>query len=514
MRSATIALLAIAIVLPSSAPGRAGEGAGVTLAEPFTDHMVLQRGRRVPVWGWADPGEEVTVAFNGQTKAVTAGEDGRWRIDLEPMEAGGPYEMRIKGVEKPLREVMVGDVWLCSGQSNMEMGLDKMNGAPPFRTFHAPEDLARANQPHLRLFCAPKQFVADPQERYPEPDPKSDRIHGRWVPCTIENAMACGHWGGFSGLAFYFGLEIQPRADVTIGLVQAASGGTAAEAWMSPEAAASLKHPAACPTFAEAKKRFPGKRQRGRRFDSISTCYNSQVHPLVPFAFRGVLWNQGGSNSGDWHYDQKLATLIRDWRERFEYPHMPFYIVQLCSFKNYLGNPTARPAVRDGQLKTHQRVPQTGLTVTLDLFDWHEPNDVHPPDKKEVARRLALWARRDCYGEADLEPSGPIFREMKLEKNKARLFFDHLGGGLVCPSHRLQGFTIAGAERRFHPARAEIDGDTVIVWSNDVDEPRYVRYGWDVFAFCTLYNRAGLPASPFRTDDWEAGVYHDESDAR
>lgn len=495
----------------ASGAAAADSGNAVSLASPFTDHMVLQRDRPAPVWGWATPGAKVTVAFAGQSKTATAGADGKWFLTLDPLK--GTFEPRELSVRSErgaiaITNVVVGDVWVCSGQSNMEMGLKLLNGV----NRASPEDVARASQPGLRLFTAPKQFVTEPAARYLQNERPA--YLGQWKTCTIRNAKNAGIWWGFSAVAFYFGLEIQSRAGVPIGLVVAAHGGTAAEAWLSPKAAAGLKHTPACPTQAEALKANPAAREtmKGTELNSVSACYNSLLSPLLPMAVRGVIWYQGEHNTnGDRHYAQTLEALIADWRAGFEYPEMPFYMVQLCSIKGITPNPTNWAVAREAQLRAYQRVKHTGLVVTTDLYDWSEPGGIHPPKKQEVGRRLGLWALRDVYGAKDIEPCGPIYREMKIEGDKVRLFFDHAAGGLICPGglsrsvSPIEGFMIAGEDRRFQKAIAEADGETVVVRGNDVRAPRYVRYGWDDFIPLSFYNEAGLPASPFRTDDTDEG---------
>lgn len=282
---------------------------------------------------------------------------------------------------------------------------------------------------------------------------------------------------------------------------------------MSPQAVKSLQHKAFCPTQDEVLKVNPNARvtMRGAELNSTSACYNSLLHPLLPMAVRGVIWYQGENNAGDWNYAETLEALIADWRAGFGQQDMLFYIVQLCSLRGYLGNPTTWPAIREAQQRVYQRVQHTGLVVTTDLYNWTAPGDIHPNKKEEVGRRLALWALRDCYGKVDIEPSGPIYREMKIEGDKARLFFDHTDGGMICTTNnRVEGFTVAGEDRQFHNGVAVVDGETIVVYANGVREPRYVRYGWDIFIPFSFYNLVGLPASPFRTDNWKPGVYFDK----
>ncbi|MBF0243906.1 MAG: hypothetical protein HQL31_01370 [Planctomycetes bacterium] len=503
---AGISLLSLALAADSTIMG-----------SPFTDNMVLQRDQPLKIWGWSAPGKTITVSLAGQAVGATADKAGYWLAVLKPLAAGGPYEMTITGREAPITNILLGDVWVCSGQSNMQFGLNLMNGFHPFREgTRAPEHVARAQQPGIRLFCAPIRFATEPDNRYPEPEKpskggKAVTSAGQWLPCTPENALIVGPWGGFSAVAFYFGLELQRSTDIPIGLIQAASGGTSAEAWTSPEGIARLSNPPICPTQEEVLKKNPSAltKPTGGDLNSVSTCYNAVIHPLVPLSLKGVIWYQGENNSGDWHYDEKLSNLIADWRTQFNSPDLPFGIVQLCNYENLYSNPTQFASARDAQLRVHQETPNTGLVVTMDLYDWRDKDNIHPTRKEEVGRRLALWALRDCYGRKDVIASGPTFKAMTIEKSRAILTFDNLGGGLWSPESWMAGFTIAGPDGIFFPARATIKGDTVEVSANNIKAPRYVRYGWDNFMECTLYNNAGLPASPFRTDKWKPGVRHD-----
>jgi sialate O-acetylesterase len=515
-----VLLSSVCLGLASAAMG--DETAAMSLGQPFSDNMVLQRTMPVPVWGWAASGDNVTVTFAGQSKNATAGKDGAWKLTLDPLTAS--FEPRVLSVRSAqasdaltLTNVVVGDVWICAGQSNMEMGLNRMNGANPkvVPVWTSPETVTRANQPGLRLFCAPKQFVTEPADRYFQ-NGRTGSL-GQWKPCTIENATRTGIWYGFSAVGFYFGLAIQSQAGVPVGLMQVAHGGTAAEAWMSPAAVKSLTHKPYCPSTADVLAANPKAREvmKSRDLNSTSACYNGLLHPLLPMAVRGVIWYQGEHNAnGDWNYAETLESLIADWRAGFGQPDLPFYIVQLCSLKMYFGNPTTWPAIREAQLQVHQHVKNTGLVVTTDLYNWNAPSDIHPNKKQEVGHRLALWALRDCYGKTDIKPSGPIYREMKIEDDKVRLFFDHADGGLICPSghpnnQSLPGFTVAGEDRYFRHADAVADGETVVVSARGVSEPRFVRYGWDIFIPFSFYNLNGLPATPFRTDDWKPGVLFD-----
>ncbi len=497
----------IMILCTLLAMGSATAAEATQLGSPFMSGMVLQRDKPIRIWGWSKAGEAITVQLANQRATATADAEGKWMATLKPMPAGGPCEMTVTGIDEPLTDIMLGDIWLCSGQSNMDMGLNALNGTHPFRPkTRAPEHLARANQPNLRLYFAPERFATAPADRFPA---STEHAEGKWLHCTPDNVQKSG-WGGFSAVGFYFGLYVQPYAKVTIGLIQASSGGTAAEAWTSPAGTATLKHPPICPPQAEALAAVKGT-NKAPALNSVNTCYNSAIHPLTPLAIKGILWYQGENNSSDWQYEEKLTTLIADWRRAFADPDLPFYIVQLCNYEAPYSNPTQFPSARDAQLRTHQKVPHTGLVVTMDLFDWEDRDNIHPTNKWEIGRRLSLLARRDLYGETDLVASGPTYRSMSVAGGKAIVHFDNLGGGLWCPEPWVRGFIIAGADGIFQPAQARIVGDTVEVSSNAVKEPRFVRYGWDNFIETNLYNLGGLPAGPFRTDTWKPGVRHDFS---
>ena len=495
------------------------------LADPFGDHMVLQRGKPVPVRGWAkDPGSKVSVVFNGQTKATFADKDGRWEVTFDPMPAGGPFVLELDG--RPAAcDVMVGDVWLCGGQSNMEMGVDKLNGI----WGHAPEVLAQANQPQIRLWHAANQFSPQPAHKYLFQNTP-------WKVCTPESILTIGGWGGFSALGYFFGREIQADQKVAIGLMQAAAGASSIEAWMSAEALQKIpqgslvrppiaqmeldkvkvtplpKLPEGVATaYAEVLVSLNNNGESGA-YNYAGACFNGIVAPIFPFALRGVLWYQGEHNSGDKLYAEKLKAFISDWRARARDPDLPFIITQLCNWATQ--EPGQRFQVtREAQLRVSQTVPNTALAVTIDLADkpgegghgtdGYGPGEIHPIRKREVGHRNALAARALVYGEK-LVFSGPVYKSCKQENGKLRLAFDSVGGGLLAKGDKLVGFSVAGADRKFVPAEAAIEGGTVVLGAPAVAAPVAARYGFEQFVnpLCNLYNKEDLPASPFRTDDW------------
>ena len=488
--------------------------AEVRLPSHFSDHMVLQRGEQVPVWGWATPGEQVVVRLGGQTRRATTGRDGRWSVRLGPLRAGGPLRLTVSGDNTiTLRDVLVGEVWLCSGQSNMAWPVGRARR--PFLAITSARALSK-----IRLLTVKRRPASRPQG-----DPE-----GRWQVCGPRTVKA------FSALAFFFGRKLHRRIKVPVGLINSSYSATPIEAWISRGALE--REPAARPLLdhwgrriasynprreerlyrerlaawrARVAKLAPGTRRPRRpsrwadpRRDPRrpSSLYNAMVAPLVPFAVRGVIWYQGESNvPRAYQYRSLFPRLIADWRRAWS-RELPFYLVQLPNLLDRTDRPTgsAWAELREAQLLTHNKVPGTGMAVTIDIG---KGNNIHPKNKREVARRLLLWALVRHYG-GKLAPSGPVFRSMRTKANKTTLRFDHVHGGLAARSGGpLRGFAVAGADRVFSWARAEIaHGKEVIVWSPKVPRPIAVRYGWADNPVCNLVNKAGLPASPFRTDDW------------
>ncbi|MCS7237613.1 MAG: sialate O-acetylesterase [Thermoguttaceae bacterium] len=441
--------------------------ADVRLPKIFGSHMVIQQQRPVKVWGWADPGEKVEVSFAGQSRSVVADSEGRWLVVLDPVSAGGPQSLVVAGKNRiQLEDVLVGEVWVGSGQSNMQW--------PVSRSMNAEKEIAEANWPKIRLFTVARKIAATPQED----------CEGQWVVCTPQTIA------DFSAVLYFFGRKLHQELDVPVGLINSSWGGTMAEAWTSREALQTD------PDFAPIL-------ERGANFDPKSphqpaVLFNAMIHPLLNFAIRGVVWYQGESNCARAEQYQKLfPTLIQDWRKRWGLGDFPFYFVQLAPFRYRNADPRNAAELREAQRLT-LRLPNTGMVVTTDIGD---VNDIHPTNKQEVGRRLALWALAKTYGQ-DVVYSGPLYREAKIEGNKVRLFFDHVDGGLVAKGGELTHFQVAGADGEFRPAKAVIDGETVVVWSDEVPQPVGVRFGWSDDAEPNLFNAVGLPASPFRTDNF------------
>jgi sialate O-acetylesterase len=509
--------------------------AGVCTAAPrvatiFGDHMVLQRDQSVPVWGWAEPEEEVRVSFAGQeVKAVTAA-TGKWTATLEAMAASKEARaMTIisAGMEKPvvLSDVLVGDVWICSGQSNMEWPLQ--------RVAQGKAEVAAANYPHIRHIKIRGGLSAVPLPN----------IHGAWQVCTPQTA------GGFTAVGFFFGRYLQKELDVPIGLIGSNWGGTMIEPWTPPigfrkvpelktisqsvdalDPATEVGRVAHLKQIADLKAWIPEAEQAITRGEAPqpmpalpvpakgnrapTQIFNTRIHPLIPFGVRGAIWYQGESNGseGDIYY-HKMRALISGWRTLWG-DDFPFYFVQLANF----GKPNDRPAGGDGYAKIRdaQRrclsIPKTGMAVIIDIG---EAGNIHPANKQDVGARLALWALANEHGHEGLVHSGPLYKSHAIEDGSIRVEFDHVASGLMVGEKvglepvveveegTLERFSVAGQDKVWQWADAVIEDDAVLVSCPAVLQPVAVRYAFSHNPLgCNLYNAEGLPASPFRTDDW------------
>lgn len=447
--------------------GAAAAQAGVKPNNLFSDGMVLQQGTKVPVWGTARDGEIITVEFADQ-EATTTAKNGQWKVVLGPLKASAtPDTMVIRGdYTVRIRDVLVGEVWIASGQSNMQWPISR--SAEPEST------IAGAKDEQLRLITVPRRGADAP-----ESDPQA-----AWVHCTPDTTPE------FSAVAYHFGRALRAALKVPVGIISTNFGGTPAEAWTA------RSYLEGHPELKELLK------ITDRKQSNPSVLYNAMIAPLVPFAIRGAIWYQGESNAGNFErskeYRTLFPTMIKSWRDAWGQGDFPFLFVQLAPFMDKTDVPTdtAWAHLREAQLLTLKASPRTAMAVITDLGD---EKDIHPKQKKPVGERLALAARKLAYGE-DLVYSGPLLRSMKVEGNNAILSFDHVGGGLVAKDGPLTGFTIAGADGKFVNAKAEIQGDTVVVSSDETPEPKAVRFGWANYPIVNLYNKEGLPASPFRTD--------------
>ena len=468
--------------------------ADVSLPAIFSDHMILQRDARVPVWGTAVPGEKITVEFTGQSVSTTAATDGNWQVALTNLSVGSsPQVLTIRGNNSiVIHDVLVGEVWLGSGQSNMAMTVSR---AQNFET-----EKSAANFPLLRHY----------KEESVNADSPKVVGKGRWVITTPEEV------GAFSAALYFFGRELHQTLRVPVGLINSSVGGTPIEAWIAADVQKNSKEiqaalaalPTATPSapVTEQQKSTDKKTAKSAKTakavsavrSSAGGLFNGKISPLIPYAIRGALWYQGEANSTPAKaplYEHQLPLLIRDWRARWGYD-FPFAWVQL---PNFLGAGRDWPTVREAMLKT-LALPHTGMAIAIDVG---EANDIHPKNKQVVGHRLAQWALGSVYAKKVAATSGPIPAGHEIRDRAIVLRFKHTDGGLVSKDGPPTGFLVAGSDHVWKPANARIEGNTVVVSSPEVTAPLSARYAWENFPISNLYNGAGLPASPFRTDDWK-----------
>jgi sialate O-acetylesterase len=442
--------------------------ADVKLSGIFGDGMVLQRDAAVKVWGSASPGEKVRVSIAGKTVSGVAGADGRWLVELEPEKAGGPHEMKVGGAnELRLRDVWFGEVWLCSGQSNMQFPLSAASDGQ--------SDVGKLSKLDLRLF----QVAEKPSMQ------RADDVEGHWTACRADDAQR------LSAVAYFFMNDLHSALKVPVGLIQSVLGGTPAEAWT--DAVAMTADAALAPSLQRPVRQPKSK---------AGALFNGMIAPLAPFTLKGVIWYQGESNTGlAQQYRLLFPLLIKSWRAAWSRDDLPFLFVQLpgCGPLAKEPGPSDWAEIREVQSQT-LALAATGMAVAIDVGDV----DLHPPRKREIGERLARVARARIYGEKKLVEQGPTFAHMSIEGGAVTLRFDHVEGGLkVAKGEKLTGFASAGQDQHFVWADARVEGDKVIVKSAAVQAPVAVRYGWADNPTCNLYNGEGLPAPPFRTDDWK-----------
>ena len=479
--------------------------ADVRLHGLFTDNMVLQRGASVPIWGWADDGEAVTVEFGDQI-AKTKAKDGRWRVRLKKLKTGEPGILKVTGKNNiELKNVVVGEVWLASGQSNMEW--------PITLTDSAEAASAKASNPMIRLFTVVRTKAEAPTNDVPRP---TNNIPSRWTECspvTVTN---------FSAVAYYFARDLQKALNVPVGIIHSSWGGSPAEVWMSERVLNGNEeykrdivdtYPTRKANFeialAKFKKTQAQAKKEGKEFTNAppwgvwrpTELYNGMIAPLIPFAIKGAIWYQGESNAGRAHqYRRLFPDMIKNWRDDWHQGNFPFLEVQLAPFIADTNRPvhSTWAELREAQVYTTQKLPKVGIAVITDVG---EEYDIHPRKKEPVGARLALAARGIAYGEK-IVYSGPMYKGIKMKDGKAIISFSNVGSGLVAKDGDLKGFTIAGEDRKFVAAKAEIAGDKVVVHSPSMGKPVAVRYGWTDFPVVNLWNKEGLPASPFRSDNF------------
>ncbi len=488
--------------------------ANVALPDVISSGMVLQRDQVVPIWGKADPGEAVTVRFNGQVKTTTADANGRWVIRLQRLKATAtPAVLIVEGKNKiELQDILVGEVWLVAGQSNMQRLLSE--------TANGEQAIATANHPAIRLFNVSRQVA------FKHASPPL----GVWKACSPESVKE------FSAVGYYFGVELQKELNVPIGLINSSYGGSQAEAWTPVEyltASADLKptvdrkqiwdeeRPRVRVQYDEAIRQWreesdkvkaagavprpsPSVPDALREYRVASSIYNGMIEPLIPFSIRGAFWYQGESNEARaQQYAILLPVMIKSWRERWGEGDFPFGIVQLPNYREAKAEPADEPwsHVREAQRLTAASLPRTGLIVTIDIG---EARDIHPKNKLDVGRRMARWALVDVYKHKELK-SGPAFQKAEIDDSKIVVTFSEAGGGLKLRSgNRPEEFAIAGADRKWYWAEAKVVGrNRVEVWSPQVSQPVAVRYAFNNNPKNpNLTNDTGIPAGPFRTDNW------------
>lgn len=506
MNQGLILILAAAVCACVPTPS----SANVKLARVFGECMVLQRDKPLPVWGAADPGEEITVTLGTDKASVTADAAGKWLVRLPARPATAePIEMTVTGKNRiALKNILVGDVWLASGQSNMQFAF--------FWAKTGQEELQNADYPLIRFFNVATCSSDTPR----------DLDRGGWNICTPKGAM------NYSKLAYYFARDIHRKTNVPIGIISSAFSGTAIDAWMdAPSLAADPAGAALLERWQKVLEEYPAKKERyveakaaweaekaaavaaGQKFakpapnppaspgsqSAPSSLYNAMIHPFVPLALRGVIWYQGENNTkAPEQYRTLFPSLIKGWRTAFGQSDLPFYWVQLTIYNTADGN---WPGLREAQTAA-LALPHTGQAVTIDIG---EGSNIHPNNKEEVGRRLALIALARTYGDKSVVDSGPVFERAEFSGGAARIHLRSLAGGLQKkdPAAPIAGFEIAGADKIFRPAAAEIDGATLLIKSPSVSEPAAVRYAWrNNIGGLNLLNSAGLPLAPFRTDTW------------
>ena len=463
-RSFPLAALAASLLCTSAVR------ADVKMPALFGDGMVLQQGMDCPICGTAEPGEEVhwELTHGGKavaSKSVAADKEGKWSPPALPAlkPADGPVTLTIKGKNTiTIKNVLIGEVWIASGQSNMEMSL---NGVA-----NAAEAKARSANPNIRLFTVKKTAKTEPQTDVP-----TDGNNGKWLECGPETV------GGFSAVAYFFARDLQKARNCPVGIIHTSWGGTAAEQWTKLD-------------ILKANPAHLGKH------GGQGQLYNGMIAPLIPYAIKGAIWYQGESNAGRHaQYAELKGLMIKNWRDDWKQGDFPFLFVQLAPFKPIVKEPVDTDWARLREAQVHTlKVKNTGMAVITDVGD---ERDIHPKRKEPAGARLALAALAIGYGEK-IEYSGPMFDKLKIEGNKAILSFTHVGKGLEAKDGMLIGFTIAGEDKSFHNTVAEIKGDTVVVSCDSVQNPVAVRFGWADYPVVNLWNKDGLPASPFRTDDW------------
>jgi sialate O-acetylesterase len=483
--------------------------AAITLPALISNNMVMQQNSKVALWGWGDPGEKVTIttSWNYKTTTVTTDANGKWITYVPTAKAGGPYDLTFSATNKiTISNVLLGEVWLASGQSNMEFFVGKTTSASYTGVINYEQEIKEANYPMIRQIDVPNK-VAETEEK---------DFKAVWKSCTPQTVDS------FSAVAYYFARDIYKATGFPVGIINATWGGTPAESWTKKELLEKdTDFNAILDRYNEDVKAYPEKataykmaldkyradtsKQKGAAplqpmgptsNKSPYKLYNGMIAPLIPFTLKGIIWYQGENNADRaYQYRRLFPTLIKSWRSDFKNEKLPFYFVQISPHRSQ------NAEIREAQLLTYRTVPNTSIVVTTDNGD---SLDIHPRNKKLVGERLALWALHHEYGKKNITFSGPLYKSMKKQGSKIEISFDFTDGGLVVKNgEELTEFAIAGEDQKFVPAKAMIKGDKVIVWSDDIKTPAAVRFAWKNVPKPNLFNKAGLPASPFRTDHWK-----------
>ena len=443
--------------------------AKIILPSVFADHMVLQQNSKVAIWGWSDPGETVKIVTSWNSKdtvKVKADNSSAWKTTIKTIGAGGPYSIRILGSSNvELKNVMLGEVWICSGQSNMEMSVN-------WKLINGEEDAAKANNPNIRIFHVQKIGAEYPQQT----------CNATWTVCTPETMRAT------SAVGYFFARELQQKLNVPVGIIVSAWGGTPAEVWIEKsriENNATLNNH----KYNEKFDWWPG---------TPGVLYNSMIAPVIPYGIAGAIWYQGESNCGNYQtYSSLMKTLIENWRSDFK-KDFPLYLVQIAPY-NYGNNGTSE-YLREQQEIVTKTVPNTGMVVISDLVD--NIKDIHPKNKMDVGKRLANYALAETYKQNVGAYKSPAFQSMQFEKDKVRLAFSNVVTGLKSTGKTPVQFLIAGDDKKFIPATAKIEGSTIILSSKLVKTPVAVRFCFDDNSMPDVFSAEGLPLAPFRTDKW------------
>ncbi len=487
--------------------------ARIELPAIISPNMILQQNTTIKLWGKSTLSGDVLIQCNWEkdTHTVVCNNDGKWNVSIKTPAAGGPYKITIsdKDDKIEINQVMIGEVWFCSGQSNMEFPMGTSDIYWHTGVLNYETEIKEATYPDIRLFTVKKQTAEKPV----------DTCRGAWVTCTPESVSS------FSAVAYYFGRRLYQQLKVPIGLINSSWGGTPAESWTRREI---LENDTAykcifdnyqhlLDAYPEAYNKYLVELEKWKRdveqgiitgtdakrpprepigplhHKTPSVLYNGMVAPIIPYTIKGVIWYQGESNANNPSlYARLFPDMIKNWRDDWQQGNFPFYFVQIAAHSNQ------NPLIREAQLKTMKSVPNTGMVVTLDVGD---SLDIHPRDKKTVGERLALWALSQTYNIPGITYSGPVYKSMTIEDNSVRIYFDYVGSGLAAKNNKLSLFEIAGDDRVFVNANARIENNTIVVSADMVKHPVAVRYAWKNYMIPDLFNKEGLPASSFRTND-------------